>query len=224
MFYKKKRSYGKKRYYKKRAKKYRKSYKRIPRSPANGVHFFKRIEDITIIQPQDDVDTVGSFFFRLNDLSNFTEYTNLFDVYRITGIKLMFRPNTNVAFINNMQAPSTVATIKIPRLYVCFDMDDTGVITIETLRQKSYCKVKNATVSWNWFIRPRWANIAYETNLVSGYTVGGQKKWLNSNNPGIPHYGIKWGIEPFGTVDPNIVGPFSIKVEAVYYFQCKSLQ
>lgn len=145
---------------------------------------------------QTDGTTVAQIF-KLSDLPNYTDFTNLYDQYRIVGIK--------VQVVNNMPANATVwnSTLGTPASYfpgtvvTCIDLDDGNTPTVnEVLEHESALVHGNGRKYSREFI-PAIAQSAYQ-GAFTGYTSR-QNQWIDSNSPGVEHYGFKLGVKNAGT-------------------------
>lgn len=194
-------------------------------------YHFKRICDVANIQAEvAGAQNFGSYVFQLNQLPNFTEFTNLFDQYRINKVVLKLIPQFNQSTYNVGHPASTIPSGlpagRNPRFYIVNDYDDdTNPASIDTLRQ--YAKVKVYPVMNNKIIKhiitPATQMQAYETLATTGY-VPKFKQWINCNDNNVPHYAIKWGIENTSAIfsDPALRCTF-FKVEATFYVSFKGV-
>lgn len=165
-----------------------------------------------------------SLGFALNDLPDATEFTTLYDCYRLRGVKLKLYPlvSQGIQFGNG--------TLEGTVLHYVTDYDDNGAVTADSnglaaIKQyDSYkCKINRSGMPYiGVFIKPRFSQTVYKTALASGYTEGDRKLWLDCQNPEIPHYGFKCLFEHYhATTD---AASLRWKVEATYYFQCKDVR
>lgn len=161
-------------------------------------------------------ETGQSFVFRLSDLIQATEFTRLFDSYRINAVKVTMAPLTNSALTAN---PSY-------KLMTAIDLDDNATPTVNQMLQRSNVKIKTVTAGGNnpqvfsTFLRPRYLTQLYETGASTGYGQGSRKQWLDTLDPTIPHYGLKvaWDTDPVLAAD--ILWQFYF----TYYVEFKSLR
>lgn len=135
----------------------------------------------------------GALSFKLADLPNYTEYTNLYDEYRIKAVKVMFLPtlNSNVE-LETSGTSSSLTTI--PSLYTWIDNDDNTAPTAITQGQQFQSFKCHGLLD-----RMRQRSLVPEcsTALYSGtFTSYGQVKnqWIDNNSPSVVHFGLKFGI------------------------------
>ena len=98
-----------------------------------GVHYFKRkfTADLTLATQELTGETLNSVAnsVALNQLPNYTDFTNLFDQYKIIGITMdLIYEGGNV---QENDPPS--GSIQLPTLYVCPDLDDEGALTFSQM-------------------------------------------------------------------------------------------
>lgn len=205
----------------------RKQNRRKPRRYAlrkrrlgDNVYSFKRrvvLGNISSSCNASGVGTAGAngYAFALADLTSYTEFTNLFDQYKITGVKLDFIP-----FADNIswQVANNGAGISAPGgpLLISADHDDsTPPASANEMLQKQTTKVIPVGRRYRMFIKPKF-NVA----TYSGGGIAPASGWLDTGSVSVPHYGAKaW------MAAPNIPDTsFTYQVWATYYIKCKGVQ
>lgn len=164
-----------------------------------------------------------SFTFALSDLVNMSQYTTLFDMYRIDRVVVKVFPIAN--FVSQESTQSAVQSATGGWLHWAQDYDDATLPTasdvgIDSLRQHKAYKMCNIHKSscLTQRIRPRMAMAAYGTGAFTSYT-NVKPNWIDSNSPGVAHYGLK-GI--FEIVNPAAAANFvNFKLEVTYFFRTK---
>lgn len=133
-------------------------------------------------------DIPFSMKFRLDQLMNSTDITNLCDQYKINSVKVDLHVNgmSNI-YLNN--AGSTQ-----PWLEYIQDHDDATVPTIAQIREKMGVKTKY--FSGNRFkvsmgVRPRVADAIFGSGVTTAYAVNKKSQWINATYPNAEHYGLK---------------------------------
>lgn len=125
-----------------------------------------------------------SMTFRLDQIINSNDITNLCDSYKIgrVNVKVMYQQS---------QAPVNSAAL-MPNFSYIVDHDDNAAPTINSLREKMGCRTTtfgmNRAISIN--VSPRIADTVYNNGVTSAYAVS-KPLWINSTYPGAEHYGIK---------------------------------
>lgn len=152
-------------------------------------------------------DLHGAVYFALTSLDNYTEFTGLFDQYRIVAVELHIRP-----LQNNSQYFST-STDLFPRFCSVIDYDDATVLTSAAdYRQYQTYKETN----WNQYhsrvIRPHLAVAAYSGAFNSYANMSGT--WIDLVSPSVQHYGWKY------FVSTGAVGQTHLQSWSVEYKYC----
>lgn len=230
-------------YRRRRAIRKRKAFKRrnyrISRPLASRPHLFKRMGLRTIVYSNntstlstnnnDTGFTLGSLFndtvtdtkgvpfvhiFKLSQMPNYSEFTSLFDKYKICKIvyTLMFQQNT---------APMNGNSV-LPLIHICSDDDDATVpSSLTELQQRANCKrrVLGNTVMIKYTFRPKIAAAIYNTALSTGYAI--KSGYINTDYPDVPHYGIKGMINNLWLTTNNNV---AFTIEPVYYLALKEVK
>jgi hypothetical protein len=141
------------------------------------------------------------YSFKLSDLPGYSEFTNLFDAYRINWVELMFIPD----FMNS-QANSYVNNHV---MVTCADYDDASVPANEAeLQQHENCVTRNALKDFKVRIQPRAAQAMFGAGAFTSYAESKAGKWIDCASPAVEHYGYK-------AVIRTVAGTaFNIKVTA----------
>lgn len=153
-------------------------------------------------------DVPFSMKFSLNQLTAFSEFTNLFDSYKINSVKVYLK-----AFYNTSAATS----VGLPSIEYVTDHDDANVITPSQMRERVGSKHKwfNATrnVATMW-VRPRVGNIVQSSAALgtTALATGKRAQWIDSSTPGVEHYAIKGVIRNFYTSGSAGANQFQIDV------------
>lgn len=150
--------------------------------------------------------------FALNQLPASSEFTNLFDKYRITTIDLTFSYLQQVAGGGNMIWPA---------MYLFMDDDDAIIPTTKdsVLERMSVQRVSfsptRQTISVK--IHPRWiqSRAGTSTNLAP---VG---SWIDMSTPAVQHYGVKAWVDYYNST--HFSGA-AIGVNGVMHFECNNVR
>lgn len=156
--------------------------------------------------------TSVGYSFKLNDLPNYTEFTALFDQYKITGIKIRLIPEQN-------QQALGVGVFNIPPIYTVIDYDDdTALTAITDAMQYQNCKI-HTTISGSQivrFFRPHIAVAAYSGTFTS--YMNKSMQWIDSASPDTRHYGFKIIVAAITTLDTTF------SVVATYYLKMRNVR
>lgn len=133
-----------------------------------------------------------AYQFLLNDLPQVSTFTNLYDQYKISWVKLQFIPvNTQV---NINAAASPVSISYCPMAYCVIDYDDNTALSVRNdYFQYQNCQFKRMTNPFTVSFRPHMAVAAYSGTFIS-YT-NKMPEWIDCNSPSVAHYGVKFGID-----------------------------
>ena len=184
-------------------------------------HYFKRTFVDSINTDSAGQAGIGKSF-RLDMLPNYTEFTTLFDQYRINGIaiKVVWR-STGISMIETQADPDRPGA---PILYDVIDLDDA---TAPTTRNEvmSYSKhqmtmYSTARRSRSKFFKPRGLNTIYRTGVSNAYTLANPKAWIDMSYVDVEHYGYKGFVEVPNTGATSVpVNYFDIHYTV--YLQCR---
>jgi len=166
--------------------------------------------------PKSASDQGYAFPFSLNQVPAATEFTALFDKYRITGVDLTF----SYYFITTQSPASPGGASQIwPILNLYMDDDDAIIPTTkgEVEQRMSVQRVAFAptrqTISVS--LKPRFVQSRAGTsaNLAPSGT------WVDMSTPGVQHYGVKLWADFY-----NNGAPSSIAVSGVLHFECNNVR
>lgn len=135
-------------------------------------------------------DQHQSYEFRLSNLINVSDFTNLYDMYKINKIQLMLEPIRTTSGLVNNTGSLNYANKKVR---VVHDYNSNDVLTdedqyLEYSNCKSYSCLRNIKIT----LYPK-VNNKVEGNLgTDAYTsINSNKIWLNIANDNVPHFGLK---------------------------------
>lgn len=175
-------------------------------------YFFTRKCDYTQIYPT-ALGVNRSITFQLSDLPNYTEFTSLFDQYKINAVKLTFIPRYTGSDIN----PLTTA-LAVPRVWTVIDYDDTANLGDQNgAYQYQNCKVHMMHKPFSIYLKPRVASAVYSTAVTTGYAP--RRMYIDCANNNVPHYGVKLYVEP-----TPYDGQFTMSVVAKFYLSMKNVR
>lgn len=178
------------------------------------VHYFTRSFAQSVISGNVvNAPWVGAYSFSLSQLPGLTDFTTLFDRYKITHVQLKF-------YLKQDPSAQAAASAIYPKLYSVKDYDDaTSPANVDELRQHSKCRIAvlhpNRPVTLN--VKP--AVLAQAYRGVSTVTYSPQwKTWIDMAQTDVPHYGLKLAI------DDLTVTTYQVLVEGKMWFQCKDVR
>ena len=205
MVYRRKRTYRRK--YPRRKRVYK---RRVTRRKYSGgkIFAFKRKFEATgvIVMPGTAFSQIYSF--SLGNVPSSTDYTNLFDMYRITGVKLTITPNTD---------SNDLLSVGKFNMFSVIDYNDLSTITVVQAEQYQNCKRTISTRVHSRYIKPK---IAIQQSDVSAtaFTASYRAPWISTTNINVAHGFIKM----ISDVNPNAVNVV-FKVDCTMYMQFKNV-
>lgn len=160
-----------------------------------------------------DQRTYGALSFNISQLPNYTEFTALFDQYRINKIKVTLYPHAN-----STETPCNATNDFIPLIAFCEDTDDaTTPTSVDDLNQKPNVRYSRFNKPISMWIKPHVATEVYRSTITTGYG-NIANAWIDSISSDIPHYGFKWAI--MGDSESGVGGNAIMKYEIVVQYYC----
>jgi len=171
-------------------------------------HTFVRTQTFAIAKAAADNGYAYQFF--LAGLPDSTDFTNLYDQYRILKVHVRLvlnTPNISTAY---------------PRITSVVDYDDSAAPTVETellqYPNAKVCQFGPSTVQHEFEFVPRAATAMFQ-GVTTGYALAKAGQWLDGGYPAISHYGVKFFITNYNsTSTPNT----TITMYASYQVQMKN--
>lgn len=154
----------------------------------------------------------GAFQGQLNSVQAYTDFVAMFDRYKISGIKVRFIPLTT---------QSTVGS-SVPYLVYSIDLDDASTpSSYGEINQKYNVHKKRLDKPCSIYIKPRIAQSIY-SGLTSGYAIAPKNTYIDCNDTGVPHYGLKFWFRDvaLGATTTDTV----VRIETTYYLSMKDSQ
>lgn len=168
-----------------------------------------------------------NYNFTFDMLQQSTEFTELFDNYRITMIELRIQliVNPNAAYPNN--ATTSSATVNptnwYPKLWYVVDKDGGATETLATMRERQgvRCRVLQPNKEVVIRFKPAVRTLTYTTATTQGFAPKSIK--LDMADANVPHYGINMVFDSNGQ-DPNDTYPFKFRMERKFFFTCTGVR
>jgi hypothetical protein len=153
---------------------------------------FQRTVDIGQITPSTTVETDSTYVFALNQLPDYTEFTSLFDNYRILQVTVCFYP----LFLD------TTATTPYPPIKTVIDYDDNVSVTLAQANEYDSLQVNQTGNYFERTLTPRIAVAAYAAGVFSSFMQPKAQSWVDCASPGVNHYGLKYAMPVSGAANP----------------------
>lgn len=196
----------------------KRSRKSVPRSVAKAnrsreVYFFKRnaANEVDMVGLPASAPLLRTYQFSLNNVTSSTEFTNLFDMYKITHVQIKF-----YMVVDPSAQASAVA--RYPRMWWTRDYDDANTLSINQIRERAKCGTALLTPSKPITInlKPALVVQTYRTALSTGYAPK-WRQWIDCDQPDVPHYGLKIAIDDLTNTN------YRVQHEIKYWFACKNV-
>lgn len=167
---------------------------------------------ITLVNPVSGIvnysnDTNSGVGFKLSSLPGYSEFTTLFDQFRIKQVRMTWRPRYN-------QAPMTVnPDATCPKLVVVPDYNDASLLNnINQYLQYEEASMELLDHPITRVFRPRPSMAVYNNVVTTGYALPDTAPWIDTQSSGVEHYACKWAFTwplvgtgtPLATVDLEI--------------------
>jgi len=181
---------------KKRSGNFRKKFNRRSRSGPTKIHYITRWSDMFSIHgAKDSTSTLGTLKFSLSSLSQHTDLTSVFRLYRIKAVKVVMVPTSNVTIADST---STVAqTSYYNSNYTVIDTSsDSNPSNLNDLRAAQSCKIKPNNVVVTRFLYPK-AQLTVDTDINGGVVTTNApfNGWLHTSSNTVVHLGLKYGLK-----------------------------
>jgi len=191
---------------------------RVPKSiKTNNMLYVKRTAEASSFQITAAGWYGATYTFRLANLPNYTEFTTLFNQYKISAVRLDFFPEYTG---NDLPLAGSNYMIN-PLLWTGADTDGTTTIVSQSaaMQNTRMKMVKNVWKPFSIYTRVKFQDEV--SNDISGLNYAPAKPttgWLDTQNFNIQHSGVQIA----GTI-PSHTSPFAYtcRVFATYYMQFK---
>lgn len=144
-----------------------------------------RLDAINVLLTSITVPSYGASSFALNDFVNRTEYTGLFDQYRIEEFEIWIEPIVSQStVISNLGYVSTA-----------IDLDDSTTPTAVSQVEGKQNAITTSALDGHYHRwKPHMAIAAYSGVFTSFASV--PAGWIDSGSPSVQHYGVKFASSP----------------------------
>lgn len=152
---------------------------------------------------------------RLNQLEVPTDFTNLFDRYKITGVKATFMFQQSDANMTGLAV--------LPTIMYSTDYDDDVPPTYSLMRQKQNVKqrILHAGKPFSIFYRPKLSGTVTADYVNTAGGIVGAKGWVDTAISNADYFGLKFAINNFYSSTTNNA---QIEIRFTYYLAMKDVQ
>lgn len=161
-------------------------------------------------------DTFVSLVFRLGDLPNSSELTQLYDQYCVKAVKVHLMPKFDTA---NQTGTGTTpnAQHSMNRVFSIIDYDDnTNPSNLGEMMQYENLKTTKGISDHKRYLVPKMLTNAYG-GIAATHYMPKAKQWIDCTNATTPHYGLKFGFSAAG-----LALNYDLKVD--YYVAFKNVR
>lgn len=152
-------------------------------------HWFKRVATTTITASH-TADTALGFVFKLSDLPSSSEFTDLFDQYKISGVKVEFIPRGNSSDLDDGHTRL---------LYTAIDRTDDASPTLNGISQYQSMRKTPLTRRHKRYFKPAvLTSVATDPELTTTSLGSKWNQWINTAYPDVEHLGLKLFIAQLG--------------------------
>lgn len=207
--------YRKRRVYKRKRRGFKRSFRRkyrVGRSSNNKIYYYTRYMSgsaLGVLAINNINDTFFGYNFSLNDVVNYTEFTALYDQYKINAIKITFLPqmteNVSLTTVNNAWANV--------RFYSAIDRNSaTAPITVDQVREYKTCK-------YTPILKPHKRYI-YKPKILdtNGFSIS---PWMATASATANYYGIIGAVEAMLSTG---VTNMTYTIEAKFYLAFRNVK
>lgn len=159
---------------------------------ARSVHSFSRTVKLADLG-------IGSntYEFKLSQLQNVTDFSNLFDQYRIRNVKLMFVPRVS--------STENIVSAACATMVIMNDFDGSFPATESALMETGMHKMYRLLDKITWTCSPRVLNEIYKDGVTTAYGLRPRGEWIDMGNTTVSHFGTAAFVNgPATSYDTNV--------------------
>jgi len=186
----------------------------------NNIHKYKRNLLYTTFQTGAITgEYLAGWQFLLTDMSNYNEFTSLYDYYKIIGVKL--RIIHRAINMSMLEVSNSASKVGFPYMYYVIDRDDISTpASVNEIRECSRAKQFSYTADkrvCRIYLKP---NLTNQINTQSGTGQAlNYNGWVDCADTTARYFGVKVAVlTPFSLSVPSVA---YFDVEATYYLAMK---
>lgn len=192
---------------------------RLSRVRAQGTHTFSRHCAAQTVE-MNGLFLSRQYEVQFNDMIQSSDFTSLFDMYRITKVTFKFQ------LINVPESAHQLNAVTqgnwnnwYPKMWYVMDYDGGSTETLNSIRERQgvKCRILRPNKEIKISFTPRCRILTYKTVNAEGFAPKNIK--IDMNDTDVPHYGLAVVFDTNG-LDPNDTYPFKIAVERKITFRC----
>lgn len=153
------------------------------------------------------------------DMVQHTDFTSLFDQYRITKVVFTIQMINNPDAYKQLNAVNDNVNNWFPKLWYIVDHDGGSTETIATMKERQgvKCRILRPNKTIKIAFRPTCRTLTYSTATSTGYAPKNIK--IDMSDPNVEHYGLHCVFDSNG-MDPLDAFPYNFIIERKLYFTC----
>lgn len=163
-----------------------------------------------------------AYSFQLSDLPGYTDFTNLYDRYRILKVEITFSCSWDSS---DMTAQSVIGSpnMQLPLCVFAEDWDNvTPPTSIGNIMQHSEAKTFRLKGSQRFVVYPRPLNVTNSGLYADAGGSDGKPVWCSTDFAGVEHFGVKLWMNNWqlgtGAVSPQCT------MVCRYFLQCSNMK
>jgi len=203
---------------------------RVARRRRAGVrlnyHEFTRYSD-AVPQKTSNISEPLTYTFSLTDVLSYTEFTAMFDQYKIKMVeyKIQMISNPDATWgTNNGTAGARDNTVNwYPKFWYIKDYDGGGADSLLQIKERVGAKffVMRPNKEYTIKIKPKVLVQTYKTATAAGYAP--KTLWIDCANADVPHYGLNAVIDCLG-LNPVDTDGFQFRIEYKFHLAFKGVR
>lgn len=217
-----------KRWRKGKGRKYSRRFVKRSSKYSRPVHYFKEKCILPQIGASPGSTASGIITFHISDLLNFPSFKNMFDLYRLKGVKVQIMPKWTQ---QPLEGPGSVgaSNIYLPNLYIAPNsdpyvpaptsqsdlMNDDGAKVYRLGPRIINYYLRNPTPKIMDSANANPIPLTFSKRISPWLTTGGNSQTIDQSS--VAHYGLRWYFDASNSGQANV----ACDVFATYYFQCK---
>lgn len=157
-------------------------------------------------------------YFKLSNVLQNTDFTALYDRYKINAIKVKIIPLSTMANVNGQGV--------VPTMVYHTDYDDALTPTSdETVRVKAGAKEVRLDKPVSIYFKPKIADAILGASAGTAYSVPKKAPYINMSYPDVPHYGLKMYFRDVNLSSSTGTSTNTcFRFETTYYMSCRDPQ
>lgn len=191
-----------------------------------GVHTFKESCELVSWSAAASSNTYAVQTFQASNLLNWGAFRGMFDMYKITGVKLTIVPNYNVASVQESETGLSGLLNPLPLLYIAPNRSPWSVAptSIQDVLNDDGCRIIRLDKKVSLYLKSPSPQILdavgngvplqFNNNTRPWLTTGGNSQLVDQSN--VQYYGFRYALQ--NQFNTNGLG---VQVFATYYFKCK---